>query len=229
MELPHLHVQAERLMALGGWNGGDKWSFVVDTDSYAGNFERELCAYVIGAADEHGAHVAGPYLKLFGMWCPVELGSLSDTRIADSGDDGTRQAPCDLAATPGWSSNGKGKAYPVKPESKKYQYKYPAYNSVALFLRRKPTEEELAELVKRTQEFPTLPKIHPWDSRPQVLGCRLVKEVALVEEIPLPLENTRIAAREEAKEAVLVEGSPSLEPGAMTNAVYAASLGARST
>jgi hypothetical protein len=207
-------------MALGGEHGGDRWYFIVDTDSYAGNFERELCAYVIGAAGEHGAHVAGPYLKLFRMWCPVELGSLSDTRIADSGDDGTRESPCDLAPTPGWSNNGNGKSYRVRPNNKRYRYKHPAYNSVALFLRRRPSDDELTELVKRALEFPTLQKVHPWEARPtEILGCRLLKEAVQVDYIHVPLETANSAVRvDEPKEAALVPGP---EPGAVPNAVYA--------
>lgn len=176
-------------MALWGWSGGEKWSFVIDTDEYAGNFERELCAYVIGKVD--WSYVSNPYdtaggdyLKMFDKDCGIELEDLSDTRISDPGDDGITRAPCDLAPTPGWSNDGHGNEYKVRPNSKKYSFKHPAYRSVAIFLRRKPSDEELAELVKRALEFPTLPKINEWDSRPAILGCRLVKETVLVEATP---------------------------------------------
>ncbi len=32
----------------------DCWGFIIDTDSYAGNFERDLCAYVTGQVGECG-------------------------------------------------------------------------------------------------------------------------------------------------------------------------------
>ena len=37
--------------------------FIVDTDQYAGNFEREMCAYMTGAVGECG--VGEEYAKMF--------------------------------------------------------------------------------------------------------------------------------------------------------------------
>ncbi|KKK83825.1 hypothetical protein LCGC14_2789530, partial [marine sediment metagenome] len=35
-------------------NKSDSWIFIIDTDSYAGNFEREMCAYITGRVGECG-------------------------------------------------------------------------------------------------------------------------------------------------------------------------------
>lgn len=190
------------------------WAFVVDTDSYAGNFQRELCAYVIGARNDPSER--DPYLKLFDRDCRLPLGDLSDARLVDPGDDDVHLAPCDLAATPGWASDGRGKVRRSTPD-KNRRYKHPAYNSVSIFLQRKPTEEELGELLKRSLEFPTLPKFHSWDSRPRILGCRLIKADVLVQETVVPLQNTRPV--EEPNEAV-----PADRPSLVAEAMYAASF-----
>jgi hypothetical protein len=145
---------------------------------------------VIGAVDDsygcdrYDTH-GGPYLKMFedeedGK---MKLEDLSDTRVVDPGDDGIHRSPCDLAPTPGWSNDGNGKHYKVRPTGKKYAFKHPAYNSVAIFLQRKPTDKELEVLTRRALEFPSLPKTREWDSRPKILGCRLVKERVQLEEI----------------------------------------------
>lgn len=158
-------------MALWTWeNQAPSYSFVVDTDAYAGNFERELTAYVIGQADEYAA--VDEYLEMFTDECSMDFEELSDTRISDPGDDGIMRAPNDLAPTPGWSNNGHGKHYKVDSA---HPFKYPAYQSVAIFLSRKPTDEELSELIKRAVSFFQLPTKRG-TTPPKVLGCRLVAE-----------------------------------------------------
>lgn len=159
-------------MALWDWNNQDfSWSFVVDTDQYAGNFERELTAYVIGQADEY-ANV-DDYIAMFEEECGFDFEDLYDTRVSDPGDDGIMRAPNDLAPTPGWSNDGHGGHYRVDAD---HPFKHPAYQSVAIFLSREPTSEELAELVKRATSFSQLSRRREWDDRPTILGCRLVKE-----------------------------------------------------
>jgi hypothetical protein len=159
-------------MALWSWeNPGSQWSFVVDTDSYAGNFERELSSFVVGRCDEHGDHRGGVYREMyekdFGIHgIPGEEDPFEDlvmTRVDDHGDDAICRAPMALAPTPTLRYS-------------KAKTKNAAYNSVAIFLSRKPTDGELATLVARSKRFSSLPLVKPWDHRPKILGCRLVEE-----------------------------------------------------
>jgi hypothetical protein len=172
-------------MATWDWASTEpKWSFVVDTEDYAGNFERELSSYVVGRCDEHGDHRGGPYREMFEQEIrgrgsrghfekedPFE--DLVTTRVDDHGDDHIAHAPMALAPTPGYSNDGSGNVKKLKPGQK---VKWPAFNSVAIFLTRKPTKGELKILVQRAKAFASLPKITRWDSRPKILGCRLVEE-----------------------------------------------------
>ena len=163
-------------MGLWGWEHPERseWAFVVDTDSYAGNFERELASYVVGQCDEYGDHRGGPYRELYEKECPKDpFDDLVDQRVCDPGDDGIHRAPMDLAPTPGYSNDGRGKVTKLRPGQK---LKHGAFNSVAIFLRRKPTESELALLVKRARAFEHLPKQREYDERPKILACRLVEE-----------------------------------------------------
>jgi hypothetical protein len=170
------------LMTLSVWADSEpRWAFVVDTDSYAGNFERQLCGYVVGRCDEHGDHQAGPYIAMYkkdfhihgnsGEEDPFE--DLVTLRLVDPGDDGFDRAPMDLAPTPGYSNDGTGGVSKLKQG---VMPKNPAYNSVAIFLSRKPTDVELRVLAERTKKFSSLPPLKPWDHRPKLLGCRLVEE-----------------------------------------------------
>jgi len=169
-------------MALWSWDSpGPRWSFVVDTDSYAGNFERELSSFVVGRCDEHGDHRGGLYKAMYeedfrihgnsGEEDPFE--DLVTTRVDDHGDDAICRAPMALAPTPGYSNDGRGNVTKLKPGAKP---KHAAYNSVAIFLDRKPTDAELGILVERAKRFADLPPIKPWDHRPKILGMRLVEE-----------------------------------------------------
>jgi hypothetical protein len=172
-------------MALWEWaDRGPRWAFVVDMDSYAGNFERELSSFVVGRCDEHGDHRGGPYREMFekevrgrGVRGHFEredpFEDLVTTRVDDHGDDAVCRAPMGLAPTPGYSNDGMGNVSKLKPGK---EPKHAAYNSVAIFLSRKPTDAELRTLVERSKRFTALPPIKPWDHRPKLLGCRLVEE-----------------------------------------------------
>lgn len=180
-------------MALWSWDSpGPRWSFVVDTDSYAGNFERELSSFVVGRCDEHGDHRGGLYKAMYeedfrihgnsGEEDPFE--DLVTTRVDDHGDDAICRAPMALAPTPGYSNDGRGNVTKLKPGEKP---KHAAYNSVAIFLDRKPTDQELLVLIERSEKFAGLPPIKRWDHRPKILCCRLVEERTEIVSHALPL------------------------------------------
>lgn len=76
----------------------NSWGFIIDTDSYAGNFERELCAHITGQIGEcevgeeyvvEGIENKFPYLL----------------RVAD--ENGVYR-PCGLFPTPSVNNNGYG-------------------------------------------------------------------------------------------------------------------------
>lgn len=173
-------------MGLWDWTGRVKWSFVVDTDAYAGNFERELCGYVTGCSEDGEDHHGAPYRDMFMADYPEghPFEDFLKKRLTDPGDDGYGRTYQDLAPTPGWGNFGQGdhkklEAFETAP--------HPAFQSVAIFLRERPPDEVLSILTQRAYAFPKLPKRYNWDSRPTILGCRLVSERVVLESIPLQI------------------------------------------
>lgn len=87
--------------------GQSRYVFVIDTEQYAGNFERALCAYVTGHAGECG--VGLPESEEFGTdkqsagltGSVIYVGSV----IYEPDDHGCCR-PCDIWPTPGWFNNG---------------------------------------------------------------------------------------------------------------------------
>ena len=140
-------------MALWHWNENkSRWSFVVDTDKFAGNFERELCAYLVGRYDEGGEHRGEPfaieYRNDFKNNDPFE--SLVEFRSDDHGDY-VGMAPMALAPSP---IDGK-------------------YDSVAIFLDSKPTDDKLKILLNRAIEFGRRLNLK--------IRCRLVEEKTVIQ------------------------------------------------
>jgi hypothetical protein len=75
--------------------------FCVDTDSYAGNFERELCAYMTGIVGECGVGEEGQ--KLYEADGHEPLEDLVDAWVPD--DHGCHR-PAAIQPTPGWFNSG---------------------------------------------------------------------------------------------------------------------------
>lgn len=86
---------------------------VVDTEIYAGNFERELCAYVTGAIGECGvggevARAAASEIVHIDWW---------RRHVRSEADDKGCRRPTSIWATPGWFNNGMGGNYRDVPEN----------------------------------------------------------------------------------------------------------------
>lgn len=85
----------------------------IDTESYAGNFEREMCAWLTGRTGECGvgedlAEEAREQLKNKEWF---------DKYVVDESDEGCYR-PCAIWPTPGWFNNGMGGHYKIgSPEA----------------------------------------------------------------------------------------------------------------
>lgn len=80
---------------------------VIDTTSYAGNFERELCAYATGQYGECGvgaeiADAAGQEIAAIDWWA---------AHIVHEPDQNDTLRPVTIWPTPGWFNNGCGEHY----------------------------------------------------------------------------------------------------------------------
>lgn len=99
-----------------------RWLLVVDTDTYAGNFERELCAHLtaqvgeceVGANEADTARQTMPADAL--KWC--------EENITQEPDDHGCHRPVKIRPTPGWFNDGAGNHWRegADPEAVKAKY-----------------------------------------------------------------------------------------------------------
>lgn len=150
--------------------------FIIDTEQYSGNFEREMCAYITGKVGECG--VGGKRKAEY------QLEETEDfENVIQEADDRGCYRPCAIWPTPGWFNHGMGSVFPddfdpalakedyvnkvreyysrypdsLEKELKKAQEKplqrYPAYLSVAIFFDKMPTQEQISIMKRRAAKF----------------------------------------------------------------------------
>lgn len=83
--------------------------FVIDTDEYAGNFERQTCAYVTGVVGECdvGDSIAAKARESI----PQKMLDIFDEHIKSEPDRHGCYRPCKIYPTPGFYNNGLGFAF----------------------------------------------------------------------------------------------------------------------
>lgn len=142
----------------------DVMILVIDTTSYAGNFERQMCAFMTGQVGECGVgdefidEVIEDLSKIFvlpGLNADdhFTVNDWIEDNISNQPDDSDYPCyrPCSIWETPGWYNNGMGGHYKVGEGNSKYQY--PAYLSVAIFFETEPPQEVIDVLVERAKRF----------------------------------------------------------------------------
>lgn len=145
------------------------WVFIIDTDQYAGNFEREMCAYCTGTVGQ--CEVGGEMTTLF-----KEDFELEDDKY---GEDNPFMDYID-----NWVMDEDGCGRPTSI------WGNPAgdnCNSVAIFFELEPTEEHIKIMKERSSDFA---KNRPdWkdylgDKKPMnILGFRLLKQEVTTTEV----------------------------------------------
>lgn len=147
------------------------YTFVIDTEEYAGSFEREMCAYITAQVGE----------------CGVGDDMASDARdqLSDSAvnwfannvekhpDEHGCYRPAAIHPTPGWCNDGRGNH--SRGDAEKH---YPAFLSVAIYLSSKPSEELVALMAERAKKFALERPDEPeGNAQPlTVTGFRLIQE-----------------------------------------------------
>jgi hypothetical protein len=117
--------------------------FVIDTDSYAGNFERWMCGYITGEYMDHnhGNEEAKIYRQKESYDFANSVQLICET-------------PVTIWPTEGWYNDGNGNEY-KEGEGPSCETKHPVYRSVAIFFNEEPTEEEIQIMQRRAKEFLT--------------------------------------------------------------------------
>lgn len=189
---------------------GETFLFVVDTDQYAGNFERQMVAHMsgrygdCGVGDDIAAVAEGEIVRE----SPAIAEWLQDNVLSESDDRGCRR-PATIWPTPGWFSDGLGTQWrdDADPAAVRARFeasvreiykgskdtqrreemlergplRYPAYQSVAMWLAEEPTPEVVALLKARVLDFARNPR-SPRQRAFEVLGFRLVRRLVTYED-----------------------------------------------
>lgn len=87
-------------------NAGTEWTFVIDTDDYAGNFEREMCAYITGCTGECG--VGSEFSELVRKEIAKDILEKFDEYIANVPDEHGCNRPVTIWSSTNWWSDGIG-------------------------------------------------------------------------------------------------------------------------
>ena len=151
-------------------------ALIVDTENYAGNFEREMCAYATGQIGDCGvgrrqAGAAKEELRHLAWW---------NEHIVQVPDDHGTRRPASIWPTPGWFNSGMGRHYRNTPEENVRALRefaaqvsaarsvdpkalpdiaadkltqWSAYLSVAVFVDEMPPLEVWSEFQQRVQDF----------------------------------------------------------------------------
>lgn len=125
------------------------FKIVIDTEQYAGNFEREMCAYITGQIGEcsvgdNWVHEYSETIEHLDWWA---------THIVQRPDDSDSPCyrPVAIYPTVGWYNDGYGRHF--KDTGADVKVRCPAYMSVAIFTNKLPPDAVLIELTERAKEF----------------------------------------------------------------------------
>lgn len=154
-----------------------KWIFVIDTNQYAGNFERQLCAYLTGCVGE--CEVGAEY----GATLPLPLKEAFSEIVDYVSDEHGCARPATVWTTPGLYNDGLGNI-----EKGDGTNKFPAFCSVGIYFYKKPNAAMLNLMMTRALQFDEARKeLDKWQSKTPITitNFRLIEETTTQEEIPL--------------------------------------------
>jgi hypothetical protein len=134
---------------------------VIDTNLYAGNFERELAAYCTGQTGE--CQVGDRQAEMFREDVSAEIDQAFQNAIGSRADDRGTMRPSSIWATPGRKNDGVGNFSNGEPDP------WPAYESVAIFFNKRPTPEMINVIKTRAEEY-------PWHPMMRIKGFRYLIE-----------------------------------------------------
>lgn len=135
-----------------------QFTFAIDTNEYAGNFERETTAFVVGVYGDcgKGSEIAEAVQEKI----PEELRE----KVAQVADEHGCCRPTSMGRS---------------PDSKKY-------NTVEIYFHERPTDEELKLMAARAHEFAeTCQQYDKFLDPYKVLGIRLVEREIVVKDTEL--------------------------------------------
>lgn len=145
----------------------DDYGIVIDTEQYAGNFERELCAACTGRHDDTSGRA-----KALAM---AYDGPDFEDKISGKDDEHGCYRHATVFPTPGWSNDGKGGHTKLTGKAK---MRYPAYLSVLIHLNSDLTQKQIDGIKERAFAFAKAGSI-------TVTGFRMIRERTTIQSRPV--------------------------------------------
>ena len=124
------------------------YKFIIDTDTYAGNFERDMCEYITGQA---GGYEKTDQTELAEQEIP-ELVKQFKKLIEHIPNDNGYRFPGIIYPNTKYGNDGHSN-YALLTDENKKQFPYPAYLSVAISFYELPSPELLNVMQERAKKF----------------------------------------------------------------------------
>ena len=120
---------------------------IIDTEDYAGNFERPMVAYITGQLGDCGVGEGSQLEALAEL--PEDIREWFDDNVEEHSDNGCYR-PAKIAITPLWANDGKGNFSKVSADD---PTGFPAYLSVAFVVSEWPPDNIIACILERARSF----------------------------------------------------------------------------
>jgi hypothetical protein len=167
-----------------------EYTLVIDTDSSAYAFARELCAYCTGY--NHESSISTKISDMFYEDLKIDddekFGLHAEEKnpfynyVVDRLDEQGAYSPCSVYLNKKYGCNGSGD-WALLTENNFEEYGYPAPLSVGIFFDQKPTDEHLAIIKTRSVQF--FEKIWKNEIPVKIEGYRIIVQTKYAEEIIL--------------------------------------------
>ena len=145
----------------------NEYLFVVDTNLYSGNFERQMCGFVTGHHGENGYPEWG------------EKSGVNEDHydfVCEDPKDTIFYSPVTIVSTPGWYNDGSGKHFKINKSGKVPKKYYHAYQSVGIFVSRELTSSEIQRLKIGATRFAKI-----YDKKLKITGFRFIRRITTEE------------------------------------------------
>lgn len=144
------------------------YKFIVKTDKYTGNFERQLCAYITGQIGE--CEVGDKQAKDFKDEYGEEICSMFEEIIQNKADEHGCYRPCNIRQTHPEADNYVHETYEYNGNT----YNSVCHNDMEIYFYNKPTQEMIDIMKKRAYEYGKMKNI-------KIYGFELQKEIVTYE------------------------------------------------
>ena len=121
--------------------------FVIDTDTYAGNFERELCAYMTGQIGE--CEAGKEQAQIAEKEIPLVVAQLEDL-VEQVPDEHGCYRPVSIFPNPRYGNDGYGN-HALLTDKNRDGFPWPAYYSVAIYFNSIPDNRLLSVMKTRAE------------------------------------------------------------------------------